>query len=88
MFIKAKVLNRQCVLSCSFKRCIPQCAPLVDQFAHMFAGDIKFVPFYTGKPLIYQAQMLMLGISEVMWTSHLRFTTEVNYYLYGNVGKV
>ncbi len=34
LFIKAKVQHRQCALSCSFERCNPQCAPLVDQFAH------------------------------------------------------
>ncbi len=50
------MLHGQCVLSCSFERHNHQCAPLVDQFAHLFAAEVKFARFYThANFLLYEA---------------------------------
>ena len=39
--------NGQCVVSCTSERRNPQCALLVDQFAHLFVGSIKFTYVFT-----------------------------------------
>ncbi len=59
----AKVLNRQCVLSCSFEGRSPQCELLVDQFVHLFVCDIQFAHFYAHKPLVSQAHSFKFPVS-------------------------
>lgn len=44
-FIKANVLNGQCVLFCTYDRWNPQCAWLVDHHPHLFVHDIEFTQF-------------------------------------------
>ena len=55
IFIMENILNGQRLLSCTFERRKPQWAPLVDELAHFFAGDVQFAHLYTHKPLVNQA---------------------------------
>lgn len=53
IFIKADVLNRQCILFCTFETHNPR---LVDQLPHTFAHEIRFTHVFTqAKPLVNHA---------------------------------
>ncbi len=87
--MKGKVLIRQCVLTYSFEKRNPQRARIVDQFAHLFAGDIKFAHVSTCKPLVNQTLKSRNGLEKdsSVWKhpnmlASMKIILEIKHYIY------